>query len=116
MAPSTRCGRGSTTTLTRRARSPLSMRPLRRGGEAPAAFRDAQLRDYDGLAGLPVAKLSYLATDRDAGDLTSAVDPVHYANAPVLLVETRRSLMFTGYDDRASLDDFWWTFVQREGK
>jgi hypothetical protein len=79
--------------------------------QAPAAFRDAQLRDFDGLASLPVARINY-SVDSNEVDLTRAVDPEEYAGAPVALVGTTRALRFT-YDARSSFDAMFWTFVKR---
>jgi hypothetical protein len=82
--------------------------------EAPAAFRDAQLRAFDGLASLPVARVNYVI-EADEVDLTRGVDPKEYGGAPVSLVPTTRSLRFT-YDARSSSDAMFWTFVKRGGK
>ncbi|MEY2473280.1 MAG: hypothetical protein QOK28_2609 [Actinomycetota bacterium] len=79
--------------------------------QAPPAFRDSQLRDFDGLASLPVARINY-SVDSDEVDLTRAVDPKEYAGAPVALVGTTRALRFT-YDARSSFDAMYWTFVKR---
>jgi hypothetical protein len=79
--------------------------------QAPVAFRDAQLRSFDGLSSLPVARINY-GIDTDEVDLTRGVDPKEYANAPVALVTTTRALRFT-YDARSSFDAMFWTFVKR---
>ena len=79
--------------------------------EAPAAFRDAQLRSFDGLASVPIARIEY-RIDADETDLTRGVDPKEYGGAPVALVPTTRELQFT-YDARASSDAMFWTFVKR---
>jgi hypothetical protein len=78
---------------------------------APPTFRDAQLRSFDGLASLPVARVNY-SIRRDTSDLTRAVIRNEYANAPVALVPTVQALRFT-YDARSSLDVMFWTFVKR---
>src|SRR3954462_105067 len=82
--------------------------------QAPASFRDAQLRGFDGLASLPVARGNYSIAS-DEVDLTRGVDPKEYGNAPVALVTTTRALRFT-YDARSSLDALFWTFVKRGAK
>jgi hypothetical protein len=79
--------------------------------QAPAAFRDAQLRAFDGLASLPVTRINY-SIGSDEVDLTRGVDRSEYGNAPVALFATTRALRFT-YDDRSSIDAMFWTFVQR---
>ena len=79
--------------------------------QAPATFRDAQLRSFDGLASLPVARINYSIEDGEV-DLTRGVDRKEYGDAPVALVTTTRALRFT-YDARSSLDAMFWTFVKR---
>jgi hypothetical protein len=79
--------------------------------QASPGFRDAQLRDFDGLASLPVARVNY-SIESDEVDLTRGVDPKEYGNAPVALVVTTRALRFT-YDARSSFDTMFWTFVKR---
>ncbi|HVT75530.1 MAG TPA: hypothetical protein VHD87_00760 [Acidimicrobiales bacterium] len=79
--------------------------------QAPATFRDAQLKSFDGLASLPVARINYSIGAQEV-DLTRGVDRSKYANAPVALVATTRALRFT-YDARSSLDSMFWTFVKR---
>jgi hypothetical protein len=79
--------------------------------DAPAAFRDAQLRSFDALASLPLLDLRYAIGD-DEADLTRAVDRAQYGGAPVALFTTTRSLRFT-YDARDAIDAMFWTFVKR---
>lgn len=80
--------------------------------KAPAAFRDAQLRSFDGLATLPVARINY--SMRGDTDLTRGVERSEYGGAPVALIPTVRALRFA-YDARSSLDAMFWTFVKRDG-
>ncbi len=81
---------------------------------APAVFRDAQLRAFDGLVSLPVAEVKYVIRS-DSTDLTRAVKRSEYANATVALVPTTQELRFT-YDARPSIDGMFWTFVKRGGQ
>lgn len=89
--------------------------------EAPAAFRDAQLRGFDGLSPLPITRLRLAISSDDRrrvdefGDLTRGINTREYAGAPIALVPVTRSLRFT-YDARASFDTLFWTFVQRDGE
>jgi hypothetical protein len=81
---------------------------------ATQAFRDAQMAGFDGLAALPVDRITY-AVEKDSTDLTRGVDRAKYGGAPVELVTTVRSLRFT-YDARATYDPMFWTFVRRGSK
>jgi hypothetical protein len=81
--------------------------------KAPSSFRDAQLRSFDNLAALPVARINY-SIRADETDLTRAVSRAEYGDAPVALVPTTRALRFT-YDARSAIDAMFWTFVQRDG-
>ncbi|MBA2608190.1 MAG: hypothetical protein H0U92_04590 [Actinobacteria bacterium] len=84
--------------------------------QAPAAFRDAQLKSFDGLTSLPVQSLSYDVRVDLIGDLTRAVSRSEYGGATVYLPQTIRALQFTLDADAPGLDDMWWTYVQRDGK
>ncbi|HEX2849722.1 MAG TPA: hypothetical protein VHN98_04180 [Acidimicrobiales bacterium] len=78
---------------------------------APAAFRDEQLAEFDGLHSLPLATYALTARLDDSGDLSRAAGTKY--GAPVYLPETRQVLRFDGYDDRDAVDSLWLTFVQR---
>jgi hypothetical protein len=78
---------------------------------APTTFRDAQLRSFDNLATLPVARINY-SIRADETDLTRAVSKAEYGDATVALVPTTRALRFT-YDARSAIDSMFWTFVKR---
>jgi hypothetical protein len=84
--------------------------------QAPAAFRDAQLKSFDGLSSLPVKTLTYDVRTDLIGDLTRAVDAKKYGGAPVFLPQTVRALQFDLDADFPGLDDMWWTYVQRDGR
>jgi len=83
---------------------------------ASTPFRDAQLKKFDGLASLPVTKLSYQARTDLAGDLTPAIDPTTYGGATVFLPQTIRTLEFELDADRPGIDDMWFTYVERNNK
>lgn len=84
--------------------------------KAPAAFRDAQLKGFDGLASLPVESLDFEVRTDLIGDLTHAVNRAEYGNARVYLPQTIRLLRFRLDAGRPSLDDMWWTYVERDGQ
>lgn len=84
--------------------------------KAPAAFRDAQLKGFDGLSSLPVEALEYQVRTDLIGDLTRAVDRDDYGDATVYLPQTIRSVRFKLDAGRAGLDDMWFTYVERDGK
>lgn len=82
---------------------------------APAAFKDAQARHFDGLRSLPLRSFALRAVVHDSGDLGAAAAG-RYGTAPVFLPETRQSYRLEGYDDRDNVDELWLTFVQRSGR
>lgn len=73
---------------------------------APAAFREAQGRLFDGLRSLPLEKYELEARVFDSGDL-SRRGPGSF------LPETRQRMRLTGYDAVDAVDSLWLTFVQR---
>ena len=83
--------------------------------EAPASFRAAQARSFDGLRSLPLASYSLTARVDDTGDLSAAAAG-RYGGGRVFLPETRQAYRFEGYDDRDAVDQLWWSFVEREGR
>ena len=82
---------------------------------APASFRTAQARSFDGLRSLPLASYSLTARLDDSGDLSAAARG-RYGGARVFLPETRQVYRFDGYDDRDAVDELWLTFVERDGR
>lgn len=81
---------------------------------APAPFREAQGRLFDGLRSLPLENYALEARLDDTGDLGAGLAEKY--GAPVQLPETRQRLRLRGYDDRDALDSLWLTFVQRDGR
>ena len=81
---------------------------------APAAFGEAQARQYDGLRSLPLSAFDLRARLDDTGDLAAGI--VNTYGAPIFLPETRQLHRFTGYDDRDAVDSLWLTFVERDGR
>lgn len=82
---------------------------------APASFRAAQARSFDGLRSLPLASYSLNARVEDSGDLSVAARG-RYGGARLFLPETRVTYRFEGYDDRDAVDELWLTFVERDGR
>ena len=82
---------------------------------APAAFRAAQARQFDGLRSLPLASFTLRASTDDSGDLGAGLAP-RYAGARVFLPETRQVYRLKDYDDRDAVDHLWLTFVERNGR
>lgn len=80
--------------------------------QAPAPFRDAQARSFDGLRSMPVASYSLKARMDDTGDLSAGL-AARYGGASVFLPETRQSYRLRDFDDRDAVDSLWLTFVQR---
>jgi hypothetical protein len=80
--------------------------------DASAAFRDAQLRSFDGLRSVPIQRYSLEARTDDTGDLGQPVAG-GYGGAEVFLPETRQRYRLEGYDDRDAVDVLWLTFVRR---
>lgn len=74
---------------------------------APAGFKDAQARQFEGLRTVPVERFMLTARD-DAGDLAPERDR--------FLPETRMTYRFAGFDDRDAVDVLWLTYVQRDGE
>jgi hypothetical protein len=82
--------------------------------DAPAAFRDAQGRLFDGLRSVPIESYSLEARTEDTGDLAGGLGLKY--GAKVKLPETRQRMRLQGYDDRDAVDSLWLTFVQRDGR
>ncbi|MEO7837065.1 MAG: hypothetical protein ABIS21_05435, partial [Acidimicrobiales bacterium] len=82
--------------------------------EATAAFRDGQIRSFEGLASLPLASYALEAHTFDTGDLSSAAR--RYGAARVFLPETRQVYRMTDYDDRDAVETLWLTFVERNDR
>ena len=83
--------------------------------QAPADFRAAQARAFDGLRSVPLASFSLVARTEDSGDLSPAAAG-RYGSARVFLPETRQVHRLEGYDDRDAVDELWLTFVERNGR
>lgn len=81
---------------------------------APAAFRTAQARQFDGLTSVPLASFALEASNDDTGDLGVGL-AARYGGAHVFLPETRQTYRLEGYDDRDAVDHLWLTFVERDG-
>jgi hypothetical protein len=75
---------------------------------APAAFREAQARSFDGLRTVPLASFTLRARTEDSGDLA--------ASASAFLPETRATYRFEGYDAADMVDTLYLTYVERDGK
>jgi hypothetical protein len=86
--------------------------------QAPAAFREAQGRLFDGLRSVPLASYRLEARVEDTGDLAvgAGLSKVKYGGAPVQLPETRQRLRLQEYDAVDAVDSLWLTFVQRDGR
>ncbi|MEO7443595.1 MAG: hypothetical protein ABIW46_08700 [Acidimicrobiales bacterium] len=82
--------------------------------EASAAFVQAQARQFDGLAALPLASFELRAHIDDSGDLANAAAG-RYGKARVFLPETRQRYRFEGYDATDAVDYLWLSFVERDG-
>jgi hypothetical protein len=82
---------------------------------APAAFRTAQGRLFDGLRTVPLERFELQAKADATGDLGTGLSP-KYSNARVYLPETRMVYRITGYDARDAVDNLWYTYVERNGK
>jgi hypothetical protein len=83
---------------------------------APAPFRDAQARSFDGLRSLPLAVYRLEARVDDSGDLSTGLANQYEGATGLLLPETRQVYRLTGYDDRDAVDTMWWTYVERDGR
>jgi hypothetical protein len=83
--------------------------------QAPAAFRSAQARMFDGLRTVPLTGFTLQARVDATGDLSAGLAGA-YGNAPVFLPETRMVYRITGYDERDAVDNVWYTYVQRGGR
>lgn len=81
---------------------------------APAGFREAQQRQFEGLRSLPLASFSLKARLQDTGDLAAGIPNTY--GAPTFLPETRQVHRFSGYDERDAVDTLWLTFVERDGR
>ncbi|HUR17664.1 MAG TPA: hypothetical protein VMZ51_01850 [Acidimicrobiales bacterium] len=82
---------------------------------APAAFREAQQRSFEGLASLPLASYALQARTFDTGDL-SAGAAGRYGSARTFLPETRQVYRLRDFDDRDAVEHLWLTFVERGGR
>ncbi|MBW3614703.1 MAG: hypothetical protein KY439_05245 [Actinobacteria bacterium] len=80
--------------------------------QAPASFREAQSRSFEGLRSLPLERYELQARLEDTGDLSAGLDKRY--GGPVFLPETRQRLRFRDYDDRDAVDSLWLSFVQRD--
>ena len=85
--------------------------------EAPAAFREAQGRLFDGLRSVPLESYSLEVRLDDSGDLAAGAGlATRYGGAAVQLPETRQRLRLRGYDAVDAVDSLWLTFVERGGR
>jgi hypothetical protein len=85
--------------------------------QAPAAFKDAQGRLFDGLRSVPLETYALEARTADTGDLAPGAGlSARYNGAPVQLPETRQRMRLQGYDTADAVDSLWLTFVQRDGR
>lgn len=82
---------------------------------APAEFRAAQRRSFEGLASLPLASYALQARTFDTGDLSAAAAGRH-GGSRTFLPETRQVYRFRDYDDRDAVEQLWLTFVERGDK
>lgn len=76
--------------------------------DAPAAFKDAQARLFDGLRSLPLAEYGLEARTFDTGDLSRRGDKT-------FLPETRQRMRLRDYDAIDAVDTLWLTFAERDG-
>ena len=74
--------------------------------QAPAAFREAQGRLFDGLRSLPLATYELEARVVDSGDLSRR-------GPEFFLPETRQRMRLSEYDTVDAVDPLWLTYVQR---
>src|SRR5262249_36144873 len=81
--------------------------------QAPAAFRAAQGRSYDGLRSLPLERFALTVRMDEDGDLAPGANLGSKYHAPVFLPETRETYRLRGYDDRDAVDVLWLTYVER---
>lgn len=79
---------------------------------APAAFKTAQGRLFDGLRTVPLAVFDLVARTESTGDLSAGLSG-KYGNARVFVPETRMVHRIEGYDERDAVDNLWYTYVQR---
>jgi hypothetical protein len=83
---------------------------------APANFKEAQGRSFDGLRTVPLASFSLKARTEDSGDLAPGAGlSERYGGAPVFLPETRQTYRFETYDATDMVDTLFITYVQRNG-
>ena len=82
---------------------------------APAAFKTAQGRLFDGLRTVRLGAFDLHARVDGTGDLGVGLSQ-RYGGARVFLPETRMVYRLEGYDDRDAIDNLWYTYVQRDGK
>ena len=83
--------------------------------QAPAPFREAQGRLFDGLRSVPLESYSLEARTEDTGDLGAGLSE-KYGGAKVQLPETRQRLRLRGFDAVDAIDSLWLTFVERAGR
>ncbi|MEY2569505.1 MAG: hypothetical protein QOE35_4034 [Actinomycetota bacterium] len=83
--------------------------------KAPAAFKTAQGRLFDGLRTVSLSTFDLQARTDMTGDLSAGL-AAKYGNARVFLPETRMVTRIAGYDERDAVDGLWYTYVQRDGK
>ncbi|HEX2701241.1 MAG TPA: hypothetical protein VHM89_13660, partial [Acidimicrobiales bacterium] len=83
---------------------------------APAGFRQAQGRQFDGLRSLPLATYALRASTDDTGDLSAGLADRYGDAHEVFLPETRQVYRLEGFDDRDAVDHLWLTFVRRDGR
>jgi hypothetical protein len=77
--------------------------------EAPAAFKEAQSRLFDGLRSLPLASYALEARTAESGDLSRR-------GTGTFLPETRQRMRIRDYDATDAVDSLWLTFVQRRDR
>jgi hypothetical protein len=83
--------------------------------KAPAAFKTAQGRSFDGLRTIPLARYQLEARTEATGDLAGGIS-ARYGGASAFIPETRQIYRIEGYDERDVVDNQWLTYVQRDGR
>ena len=83
--------------------------------QAPAEFKTAQSRLFDGLRQVPLESYSLKVRTTDTGDLGARLRG-KYGGARTFLPETRQRHRIKGYDERDAVDSLWLTFVERDGR
>ena len=82
--------------------------------KAPAEFKEAQGRLFDGLHSVPLASYTLTARLDDTGDLSTATRSRY--DAPTFLPETRQRMRLKDFDAVDAVDPLYLTFVQRDGR